>query len=165
MNQISGPAGPVPNTLVAPIWTPRDDAFDGANRRRLLGWAIDHILLAVLMSAVILALSVLGLFTFGLTWVLLGLFFALPGPVLVVAYFTWFLGQPGGATPGLRAADLQLRTWDGRAVGHLQAALRTILYLVTWAFPPLFVVPLFTDRKRALHDILSGTTLIRAGRG
>lgn len=164
MTQVPGPAAPAPHYSVAPVWTPRDDAFDGVNRRRLVAWAVDHVLIAALIGIGFVALVILGFFTFGLAWGVLALFLVVPGPVLLVAYYAWLQGT-AGATPGMKVADLELRTWDGRQVGVLQAALRTILYLLTWGLPILFVVPLFTDRKRALHDIVSGTTLIRTGRG
>jgi uncharacterized RDD family membrane protein YckC len=164
MNRLPGPAAPAPTYPVVAPWMPRDDAFDGVNRRRLLAWAIDHLLIGALIGMGFVALVILGVFTFGLAWGLLALFLVIPGPVLLVAYYAWLQGN-GGATPGMRAADIELRTWDGRPVGVPQAALRTVLYILTWGLPVLFVVPLFTDRKRALHDILSGTTLIRTGRG
>ena len=44
----------------------------------------------------------------------------------------------------------------------VEAAVWTLFYYVTLAlFFPLLLVALFTQRRRALHDILSGLVVIR----
>ena len=99
----------------------------------------------------------LGIFTFGLLW---------PGaalsPLVALAYFTLTLGGRHSATPGMRWQDIELRTWNGRRPGYLQAALQTILFYVTVSVAALvLVVPFFTARRRCLHDYLCGTVFVR----
>ena len=37
------------------------------------------------------------------------------------------------------------------------------MYYLTWMFPVLFLVSLFEDNKRCLHDMLAGVVVTRRG--
>ena len=56
---------------------------------------------------------------------------------------------------------IQVRTLDGGHPGYPQAALQTLLFYATMALTGLLlVVALFNDRRRCLHDWLSGTIIV-----
>ena len=137
-------------------------AFDGIILARSIAYIADLLILSVILFAATIAFGILGILTFGLLWP-----GATLGPLLTLAYFVLGLGGPHSATPGMRWQGIELRTWDGRRPGYVQAALQTILFYVTvgvsWAL--VLVIPLLNDRRRGLHDILCGTVVIRRGYG
>ena len=150
-------------SLSEDLWddTPPDPAaepgyYDGLLWRRVIGFAID----AMLVWGLNAGLWVFGLLTLGLLWPLL----AVVTVVLPLAYHTYFLGR-NGATPGMSLLDVELRAWDGRPLDYPQAFLQTALFYATLAFTSglILVVSLFNDRRRTLHDILSGTIAVRHG--
>jgi uncharacterized RDD family membrane protein YckC len=80
-------------------------------------------------------------------------------PILYQSFFLIIRG----ATPGMRLFDLELRDWNGNKAEPFQAVLVVILFYVTiWMTAWLILlVILFTERSRALHDILAGTLVVR----
>jgi uncharacterized RDD family membrane protein YckC len=81
-----------------------------------------------------------------------------------VAFFYNGLSVSGRnmATPGMRAADIQMRMdGSGARVPFINAAVHAVLFYVSWMFPPIFLLSLLTDDKRCLHDILSGVIFVR----
>ena len=95
----------------------------------------------------------MAIFSFGLLSPLL-----LVLPVLGVLYHSYFIGS-AGATPGMKLMDLEVRSWTGRPVDFAQAFIMTAIFYVT--MPPtgglILLIALFT-----LHDLLSGTIVVRA---
>lgn len=150
---ISMPSGPGNDGTAWPR-----GAFDGVITARAIAYIADLLILLVILAVAIVVFGVLGILTFGLLW---------PGaalsPLVTLAYFTLSLGGPHSATPGMRWQGIELRTWDGRRPGYLQAALQTILFYVTvgvsWAV--VLIVPFFNQRRRGLHDFLCGTVVVR----
>ena len=70
------------------------------------------------------------------------------------------------ATPGQRLFDLEVRSWTGGRLEYSQAFLNTVLFytsvlLTAWL---ILAVTLFNDRRRALHDFLAGTLVVRRAR-
>lgn len=131
--------------------------FDGIIAARALAYIADLLVLLVIITAAIIVFGILGILTFGLLW---------PGaaltPLITLAYFVLSLGGPHSATPGMRWQGIELRTWDGRRPGYIQAALQTILFYVSvgisWAV--VLIVPFFNERRRGLHDFLCGTLVV-----
>ncbi|MFQ5783444.1 MAG: RDD family protein [Alphaproteobacteria bacterium] len=157
----------LPSTEIA---GPADDIFDpgahaalfvGVTWRRVLAYAIDVILIALVASLIGLIFAVLGLLSFGLLSPLLS-FLVLFIPL---AYHTLFIGGPASATPGMRLFRLEVRRLDGTRPGFLQAGLLTVMFYATVGFTGMLVllIALFNPRGRTLHDILCGTlvTLVR----
>lgn len=133
------------------------DAFDGIIWARSLAFIADLIVVSILVSAAAIVFAVLGILTFGLLWPGMAL-----SPLIALAYFTLTLGGPRSATPGMRWQGIELRTWDGRRPGYIQAALQTILFYVTASLTVLLlIVPFLNERRRCLHDYLCGTVVIR----
>lgn len=82
------------------------------------------------------------------------------GPFL---YFAFFEALPPQATPGKLVFGCRVRRPDGRRAGVLRVAVRT-------AFKPLSLLPCglglllaAVGDKRAIHDYLSGCTVVRRG--
>jgi uncharacterized RDD family membrane protein YckC len=78
-----------------------------------------------------------------------------------IGYFAWFWSA-AGQTPGDRVLGLQvLHAQTGRPVPLLKATLRVgALVLSAIPFCLGFVMILFDDRRRALHDRLVGTVVV-----
>lgn len=133
------------------------DLFDGVLWRRVVGYSIDVLLLMVVFS-------ILGLIVF-LSFGLLAPVNLAIAPLVPIAYHTFFIGRDG-ATPGMKLMDLETRTWTGARPEYVQALLMTILFYVsitvTWLL--ILFVPLFNDRRRTLHDLMSGVVVVRHSR-
>lgn len=133
------------------------DLFDGVLWRRVLGYGVDVLLLMVVFS-------VLGLIVF-LSFGLLAPVNIVIAPFIPLAYHTFFIGRDG-ATPGMKLADLETRTWTGGRPDYVQAFLMTLMFYasiaVTWLV--ILVVPFFNERKRTLHDLISGVVVVRHSR-
>jgi hypothetical protein len=113
------------------------ELFEGVLARRLLAFVIDLTILAMPVLFLAMFIFVIGIVTFGLGFV----FYALLTPAMVLwalFYYGVTLGSRHSATIGMRAMDIEMRTWYGS--------------------PAYFV--LGADRRRCLHDILVGTVLI-----
>lgn len=133
------------------------ELFDGVLWRRVIGYGIDVLVLLVVFS-------VLGLLVF-LSFGLLAPVNLAIAPFVPLAYHTFFIGRDA-ATPGMKLTDLETRTWTGARPEYVQAFLMTILFYVsitvTWLL--VLLVPLFNDRRRTLHDLLSGIVVVRHSR-
>ncbi len=132
--------------------------YRGVLWRRAMAHAIDLVLIGALIVAVAAALIMANVLTFGI----LSAPVAVAGLLAPILYFVAYTGGERSATPGMRALDIELRTWTGARPDHVRAALRTILYYATMTLltPLVIVVALFNPRRRALHDILSGTVVV-----
>ena len=110
------------------------------------------------MATAFMAISISGLFTFGLG-------FTLMGPVLFIipiAYHTFLIGGPCSATWGMRFMGIEVRGWRGDRPDLLQATILTILFYgsVTMTGWVILIVGFFSNSRRCLHDYFSGTFLI-----
>ena len=132
----------------------------GVISRRIAGWLIDAAFILVICAALWTCFAVLGVLTFGLGF---GLFAALPAvPVL---YHWWFVASAASATPGQAFMGLVVRREEDLGpVSSLQALVASGGFYLTIALGAIWLaVALITPRKRALHDILAGTVVVRAG--
>jgi len=138
----------------------RDPAlYEGVALRRVIAYALDVLVLAVLGALLGIALWFLTLLTFGL----FGPVAALAGALLPFAYHTFFIGR-NGATPGMAWLGLEVRTWAGDPPDFIRAGIMTALFYAT-VFPTaglILLVVLLDDRSRTLHDMLSGCQVVRA---
>lgn len=76
-------------------------------------------------------------------------------------YFTVLEGW-GGATLGKRLAGLRVRDGEGRPIGLLRAAWRNLMKPFSLGCCcGGFLLAAWTARKRALHDWLAGTLVVR----
>lgn len=135
-------------------------AYDGVLAKRVFAFIIDYVIVGLLVIPFAILVTLLGLLTFGLGWLLFGIL--LPGVALVYIWNT--LGGPNQATVGMRVMGIRLDRLDGRPVDGLLAVVHSVLF---WAgnavlTPLVLLVALFTDRKRTLHDLLLGTVVTRS---
>jgi uncharacterized RDD family membrane protein YckC len=101
--------------------------------------------------------------TLGLGWAL----FWLVSPATViwaVVYYGASLGGPYSATMGMRAMDLEMRTWYGEPSYFVLGAAHAVLFWISVSMlsPLVLLVGLFNGRSRLLHDIILGTVVINA---
>ncbi len=134
------------------------ELFDAILGRRMIAFLIDASIIVMLTLGVYGLLLVGGVFTLGLTWLLLGVAF----PAVALGYTAYTLSQPPSATIGMRAVDLEMRTWYGAPMYALLGAFHALLFYftVTLLTPLVLIVPLLNERKRCLHDFLGGTVII-----
>jgi uncharacterized RDD family membrane protein YckC len=104
-------------------------------------------------------LSILGVLTFGLAWLLIPPLF----PLVALFYNGLTISGRSRGTPGMRLMDLEMRLTDGYRVPFIYAAVHAVLFYVSWSFltPAVLVVSLFARNKRCLHDILASVVVTR----
>lgn len=139
---------------------PRDEPalFEGLLIRRMLAYAVDVLAIFVLSVAAWVAFGIVSAVTFGLLSPLGIIVIAL----IPVSYHTYFLGSRG-ATPGMRLFDLEMWSMTGRQPEYVQAFIATVLFYVSVGLTAslILIVALFNDRRRALHDVMAGTLVLR----
>ena len=141
------------------------ELFEQLLPRRLLAFAIDLAVILAPVALIAVVITLLGIVTLGLGWWLFRLLY--PGTVVwALIYYGATLGHPASATIGMRAMQIEMRTWYGApchvVVGALHAA---AFYLSISALTPLVLgVGFFNTRQRLLHDFALGTVVINNGR-
>jgi uncharacterized RDD family membrane protein YckC len=137
------------------------ELFEGVLARRVVAFVIDLIIIALPLVAAAMFIFVFGLITFGLGWAL----FWLLSPASVVwalFYYGVTLGGPQPATLGMRAMDLEMRTWYGAPAYFVLGAVHAIVYWISVSVlsPLILVVGFFNPRRRLLHDMVVGAVII-----
>ncbi len=134
--------------------------------RRVVAFIIDVVIIAIPLIVGWMFIFVFGLITFGLGWALFWLMS--PGSVIwALVYYGVTLGGPASATIGMRAMEIEMRTWYGAPSYFVLGAVHAIVFWITVSVltPFILVVGFFNDRRRLLHDMLVGTVLINNPRG
>jgi uncharacterized RDD family membrane protein YckC len=142
-----------------PIANP--ELFEGVLPRRVVAFVIDLIIIAIPLIAVSIFIFIFGLFTFGLGWALFWLLS--PGSIVwALVYYGLTLGGRASATIGMRAMEIEMRTWYGAPAYFVLGAVHAVVFWVSVSVltPFILLVGLFNARRRLLHDILVGTVLI-----
>jgi uncharacterized RDD family membrane protein YckC len=144
-----------------PILQP--ELFRGVLTRRVFAFLIDLVVLAIPVILVCIFIAVFGVVTLGLGWAL----FWLVSPASIVwalIYYGASLSGRHSATLGMRAMDLELRTWYGAPSYFVLGAMHAVLFWISVSFlsPLILLVGLFNGRRRLLHDILLGTVVINS---
>jgi len=139
------------------------ELFEGVLARRVVAFVIDAVVIAIPVLMGWFFIFIFGLITFGLGWFL----FWILSPASIIwalAYYGITLGSPASATLGMRAMELQMRTWYGEPGYFVLGAVRAIVFWVsvTVLTPLILLVGLFNARHRLLHDILLGTVIINS---
>ncbi len=143
------------------------ELFDGVLARRLIAFVIDFVILAVPVLLAAMFIFAFGIVTLGVGWML---YWLLPPATVIWAlvYFGATLGSEASATLGMRAVDLEMRTWYGARAYFVLGAVHAIVFWMTISVltPFVLLVAFFNERRRLLHDILLGTVVINnAGTG
>jgi uncharacterized RDD family membrane protein YckC len=153
MSNVHGWNAPGP-TAVYPLAPLPASALAGVRRRRMAAICLDLVLVSFLSVAIFF---VAGLLTLGLAWLILPPIF----PFVAFFYNGLTISGRGMATPGMKAMDLEMRLVDGSPTPFLHAAVHAVLFYLSWMFPPIFLISLFADDKRCLHDMLAGVIVLR----
>ena len=137
------------------------ELFEGVVARRVVAFLIDFLILSIPVVFVSMFIFVVGIVTFGLGF----LFYGLLWPAMVIwalAYYGLTLGSPASATIGMRAMDIEMRTWYGAPTYFVLGAVHAVVFWVTVSMvtPLVLLVCLFNERRRCLHDMLVGTVVI-----
>lgn len=140
------------------------ELFEGILARRVVAFVIDLIVITLPLVGAAVFIFVLGLITFGLGWAL----FWLLSPASVIwalFYYGLTLGGPASATLGMRAMELEMRTWYGAPAYFVLGAVHAILYWISVSvFTPLILlIGAFNPRRRLLHDMVVGAVIINNG--
>jgi uncharacterized RDD family membrane protein YckC len=145
--------GEAPDPLADP------SLYDGIRSRRVFGYFVDLAVILLIGAAVWVALGLVGIVSFGLLMPLVPLGVA----VVPVGYHSIMVGSSGSATLGMRLFDLEVRSWTGVRPTLLQAFLMAVLFYASIGVTGFFIllVSLFNGRGRTLHDLLSGTVVVR----
>ena len=144
-------------TLPDPSTAP--ELFEGLLTRRVAAWFID----VLVMSAMIMVFSIVGLvagfLTFGLAWLALIVVI----PATVVLYYGATLGSAKRATLGMQAMDLVLTPTRGQPLNGPMAFVHAAVFWITiWISLPIsLLVALFTPRRQMIHDLIVGTLMVR----
>src|SRR3984885_7918751 len=142
------------------------ELFEGVLARRVVAFVIDVVIIAIPLILGWMFIFVFGLITFGLGWALFWLMS--PGSVIwALVYYGVTLGSPAPATIGMRAMEIEMRTWYGAPAYFVLGAVHPIVFWITVSVltPLILVVGFFNDRRRLLHDILVGPLLINHAAG
>jgi uncharacterized RDD family membrane protein YckC len=137
------------------------ELFEGVLARRLMAFFIDIAIIALPVLAAAIFILLFGLVTFGLGWML----FWLLSPASIIwalLYYGLSMASPASATIGMRAFELEIRTWYGAPAYFVLGAVHAVVYWVSVSVltPLILLVGLFDSRRRLLHDMLVGTVLI-----
>jgi uncharacterized RDD family membrane protein YckC len=156
-----GPGAPAYEHAFDPWLEP--ELFRGVPMRRVIAFIIDVLVIAVPVVLAILFIAVFGLVTLGLGWAL----FWLVSPASIIwalIYFGACIGGPHSATLGMRAMDLELRTWYGAPGYFLLGAMHAVLFWISISVfsPFVLLIGLFNARRRLLHDFVLGTVVINS---
>ena len=139
------------------------ELFRGVLTRRVFAFLIDLVVLSVPVILGYIFIAVFGVITLGLGWMLFWL--AWPATIVwAIVYFGASIGGPHSATMGMRAMDLEVRTWYGAPGYFVLGACHAVLYWVSISFlsPLVLLVGLFNGRRRLLHDMILGTVVINS---
>lgn len=137
-----------------------DLLYRGVLSRRFMAFLFDATVIVTLTLLGWALFAVLGIITFGLAWLALGLVF----PFVALGYSAFTLGGPASATWGMRLMGLEMRRWDGERMYALLAGVHALFFWasVTVLTPLILLVALFDRRRRLLHDLFLGTMVINS---
>jgi uncharacterized RDD family membrane protein YckC len=139
------------------------ELFEGVLARRVMAFVIDLVIIAVPLLLAWICIFIFGLITLGLGWALFWMFS--PASIIwALFYYGLTLGSPASATIGMRAMELEMRTWYGAPAYFVLGAVHPIVFWVSVSFlsPFILLVGFFNSRRRLLHDMLVGVVLINS---
>ena len=145
-----------------PYWYrtgPPAAALDGVRTRRVFALLLDLILITLTAIGLFFAFLILGIVTFGLTWLAIPPLF----PIIALLYNGLSICGWRMATPGMQAMDLEMRMMDGTRVPFINAAAHAVFFYLSWTIltPFILLVSLLARDKRCLHDMAAGVIVTR----
>lgn len=136
-------------------------ATDGVLGRRFFAYLLDIVFVFIFASLLAVAISIIGLITFGLGWALFAIL-----PATGVIYSAITVGGPRQATLGMRMAGLKVvDAGNGGTVDWITAGVHSLLFYVAAGTFVLWVIDIFIGMarpdRRLGHDLLVGLMLVR----
>ena len=125
----------------------------------MLAYIIDVGILIGIGAVILLVGLIAGFITFGIGWALLPIVI----PAVILGYYAMTLGSRMRATVGMAAMDLVLTPTRGRPLDGWRILIHPIVFWVTWwiAWPVSLAIVLFTPRREMVHDLITGTLMVR----
>ena len=118
------------------------ELFDGVLSRRVLAWLVDTVIIFGISLAMLVVGLIIGVVTLGVGLITLPFII----PFAILAYYAATLGSPARGKP-----------LDGWAI-----LLHPIIFWATiWVAWVGILLPLFTPRRQMLHDLVTGTLMLR----
>ena len=144
-------------TLPDPATAP--ELFEGLLTRRVAAFFIDLFVIGMMIVAFAFFGLIAGFLTFGLAW--LALVFVVPATI--VLYYGATLGSPRRATVGMQMTDIVLTPTRGQPLDGPMAFIHAgVFWITTWiSWPVSLLFALFTPRRQMIHDLLTGTLMVR----
>jgi uncharacterized RDD family membrane protein YckC len=134
------------------------ELFESVLLRRVIAYFIDLVLIGIVAGIFVLIAVLVGFLTFGLAW----LSIPIVGPLAILAYYAVSLGSTRRATFGMAAMDLVLTPARGQPLDGWQAVIHPVVFWISiWIAWPLLLIGLFTPRRQLLHDLITGTLMLR----
>ena len=137
------------------------ELFEGVLARRVVAFFVDFLIIAAPVVFASMFIFIFGIVTLGIGWILFWLLW--PATVIwVLFYYGATFGGPNSATIGMRAMDIEMRTWYGARAYSVLGAVHAVVFWLTISFltPFILLVGFFNERRRLLHDMLVGTVVI-----
>ncbi|WP_457797177.1 RDD family protein [Methylocystis sp. S23] len=134
---------------------------------RLGAYVIDYLAMAAIIFAIAVMVGVLLAVATGRTedplsdetWNVIG---AILGLIVGLAYYGYFTAGPWQATPGKRALGIYVIRADGERIGWGVATGRYLAYFLSAILLFYgFLMILWDDEKRGLHDIVCKTRVVK----
>jgi uncharacterized RDD family membrane protein YckC len=143
----------LPNPQTAP------ELFEGVLSRRVMAFVIDFVLLLIISGILFVAGVIFGILTLGLGLLALPLVL----PFAIVGYYALTLGSPARATIGMQAMDIVLTPTRGAPLDGWKILIHPLIFWITcWiAWPVSLAFALFTPRREMVHDLVTGTLMVR----
>jgi uncharacterized RDD family membrane protein YckC len=128
----------------------------------VLAFVLDAIIIFLLMIPAALIVTLLGIVTLGIGWLLFAPLFA----IVALGYVALTLGGQNSATVGMRTLGIEMRTLDGGKPYPLLAAVHALIFWLSVSVltPLILIVGLITERSRLLHDLILNTVLLNSSR-
>ncbi len=137
-------------------------ATEGTLGRRFFGYLVDIMVIAVITVLLSVLISILGVLTLGLGWLLFALV-----PLTAIVYNAVTISGPSQATVGMRMAGLRvLDATTGGRVSFIAAAVHALLFYVFVSSAGLLLAidilfGLMRPDRRMGRDLLTNVVLIR----
>ncbi len=82
--------------------------------------------------------------------------------IIGLVYFAYFESSAKQATIGKQALDIKVVDMDGQRISFVKAILRWFLKILSGIILGIgYLLPLFTQKKQALHDMIGKTLVVK----
>ena len=145
----------------APLaYSPAPADVAGVLAGRIGAFLVDFVVIGFLVLVFSAVVMVLGVFTFGLAWLLMPALV----PLVALVYNGITVSGPRRGTWGMRTFGIEMRMAEsGGPVPFVVAAVHAIFFYVSVTFltPIVLLFGLFRADRRLLHDLFAGTIALR----